>query len=478
MECGAQAPLFVSEDVIMTNQFDLIIKNGTVVTAADTQICDIGIRDGRIASLSEDLAEADRVIDATGKLVLPGGIDSHCHIDQRSSAGVLTADDFYTGGVSAASGGNTTLIPFAPQGRKESLQAAVDDYHRRAQGKAFIDYAFHMIISDPTPDVLTKELPNLVRTGHTSFKIFLTYDALKLSDREVLEVMAAARREGAFVMAHAENHDCREWLTERLIQAGNTAPSFHGASRPMLVEREATHRLISMAELVDIPIMIVHVSSSDAMEQILWAQNRGIPVYAETCPQYLFLTEDDLDRPGFEGAKFMCSPPMRDESSQEALWWGLDNNILQVFSSDHAPYRFDDPNGKKMHGEDAPFNKIPNGIPGLELRMPLLFSEGVGKERIDLNTFVALTSTNHAKLYGLYPRKGTIVVGSDADIAIWDPDREQTVTTDILHDNMDYTPYEGMELRGWPVITISRGEVVWDNGKIQGKPGRGMFLPR
>jgi dihydropyrimidinase len=278
-------------------------------------------------------------------------------------------------------------------------------------------------------------------------------------------------------MVHAENHNCITWLTDRLLRSGETAPRFHATSRPIPVEREAVHRVISLAELVDIPIMIVHVSSNDAVEQIRWAQNRGRPVYAETCPQYLFLTEADLDRQGFEGAKYICSPPMRDNASQEALWWGLQHGVFQVFSSDHAPFRYDDPRGKKVHGADAPFSKVPNGIPGLEVRMPLLYSEGVGKDRISQNAFVALTATNHAKMYGLYPRKGTIAIGSDADIAIWDPNLEVTISTDMLHDSTDYTPFEGVKVRGWPVITISRGEIVWEEGQVKGEPGRGEFLP-
>ncbi len=456
--------------------FDLVIRNGTVVTAADSVVCDIAIRDGRIVALGEDLPHGHKEIDATGQYVLPGGVDGHCHLDQPIGPGLRMADDFETGTRSAACGGTTTVIPFAAQVKGESLRGAVDDYHRRAAGRACVDYAFHMIVTDPSRPVIAEELPALVDEGYTSFKIYMTYDDLKLDDRQILECLAAARREGAMTMIHAENADCIAWLTEALEAAGQTAPRFHATARPSLVEREATHRALSLAELVDVPILIVHVSGIEATEQIRWAQARGHRVFAETCPQYLFLTEKHLHRDGFEGAKFVCSPPPRDEANHEAIWNGLATGVFEVFSSDHAPFRYDDPLGKKAFGECASFQCIPNGIPGLETRLPLLFSEGVLGGRIDINRFVALTSTNPAKIYGLYPRKGTIAVGSDADIAIWDPDVSWTITNEALHHNVDYTPYEGMELRGRPITTILRGAVVWHDGAFSGSAGAGQFL--
>jgi len=456
--------------------FDLVIRNGTVATAADVFSADVAISGGRIVSLGENLGKGRHEIDARGKLVLPGGIDSHVHIAQVSSIGIRTADDFLSGSRSAAAGGNTTLIPFAAQHRGQSLRKVVEDYHREAEGKAIVDYAFHLIISDPTPEVLGQELPALIRDGYTSFKIYLTYDMLKLSDRETLEVLSLARREGAMVMIHAENHDVIAFLTERLLAAGHSAPKFHATAHAALAEREATHRAISLAELIDVPVLIVHVSGREAIDQIAWARNRGLKVYAETCPQYLFLTEEDLDKPGIEGARCMCSPPPRDKANQEFVWRGIEAGIFDVFSSDHAPYRMDA--GGKLHaGPNPPFKKIGNGVPGIEVRLPLLFSEGVRAGRIDLARFVALSATTAAKLYGLYPRKGTIAVGSDADIAIWDPDLEITIRQEILHDAMDYTPYAGRHVTGWPVTTISRGEIVWNNGKVTGAPGRGQFLP-
>jgi len=455
--------------------FDLVIRNAHVATAADVFDADIGVKDGAIAALARGLPEGKHEIDAAGRWVLPGGIDGHCHFDQPMSDGSKMADDFHSGTLSAACGGTTTIIPFACQRKGQSLQAAVDDYHRRAEGKAVIDYAFHMIVSDPTEKVLKEELPRLIANGYTSFKIYMTYDDLKLNDRQILETLAVARREGAMAMIHAENTDCIAWLTEQLLAAGHTAPKFHATSRPMLVEREATHRAIALSELVDIPVLIVHVSGREAVEQIRWAQGKGLRIYGETCPQYLFLTADHLEEEGFHGAKCVCSPPPRDKANQEIIWHGLENGVFQVFSSDHAPFRYDDPHGKMNAGRNAPFHKVPNGIPGIETRLALLFSAGVLAGRIDVNSFVALTSTNVAKIYGLYPRKGTIAVGADADLVIW-TERKLKIENALLHHNVDYTPYEGIELSAWPEITISRGEVVWSRPDAKAAKGRGKFL--
>jgi len=456
-------------------EFDLVVRNARIATASDVFECDVGIKDGRIAALACGLA-ASNSIDAAGRWVLPGGVDAHCHLDQPMSDGSRMADDFRSGTISAACGGTTTVIPFACQFKGQSLRAAVEDYHRRADGKAVIDYAFHLIVSDPTPAVLREELPQLIAEGYTSFKIYMTYDDLKLNDRQILEVLAVARREGAMTMIHAENSDCIAWLTEQLVAAGQVAPKFHATARPMLIEREATHRAIAMAELVDLPVLIVHVSGREAVEQIRWAQGRGLKVYGETCPQYLFLTHDDLDQPEFHGAKCICSPPPRDKANQDVIWHGLENGVFHVFSSDHAPFRFDGPHGKRAAGHSAPFHQVPNGIPGLETRLPLLFSEGVLKDRIDINAFVALTSTNAAKLYGLYPRKGTIAVGSDADLVIWETGVDITIANAMLHHDVDYTPYEGRVVKAWPRLTLARGEVVWSKPSPQGAPGRGRFL--
>jgi len=456
--------------------FDLVIRNGTIATAADVFRADLGIVGGRIAAIAARLPSGAREIDASGRLVLPGGVDAHCHIDQPSATGAVCADDFRSGSISAACGGTTTIIPFAAQLKGQSLRAAVEDYHRRAEGKSVVDYAFHLIISDPTEQVLGQELPALIRDGCTSFKIYMTYDDLKLDDRQTIEVLATARREGAMVMVHAENSDVIGWLTERLESAGKIAPRYHATSRPMPVEREATHRAISLAEIVGVPILLVHVSGREAIDQIRWAQSRGLRIYAETCPQYLFLTEDDLDKPGFEGAKCVCSPPPRDKANQAVVWEALRGGVFQVLSSDHSPTRYNDPKGKMLRGTQASFRHIPNGVPGIETRMPLFFSGGVSEGRIDLTRFVALTATEPARLYGLYPRKGTIAIGSDADLVLWDPEREVTITNGILHHDVDYTPFEGQRVKGWPVTTISRGEVIAEEGKLTASPGRGTFL--
>ena len=456
--------------------FDIVIRNGTVVTAVEITRCDVGIRGERVVALADDLGSGAREIDATDKLVLPGGIDSHVHIEQTGSLGVVSADDFYSGTVSAAFGGNTTVMPFAAQMKGESLRSVVDAYHDLARPKAVIDHAFHLIISDPTEQVLGQELPALIRDGYTSFKVYMTYDLLQLDDYEMLQVLSLARREGALVMVHAENHDVIRWMRERLLDHGYGAPKYHVVSHPRMAEGEATHRAIALSEFVDVPLLVVHVSVETAMEEIRTAQTRGLKIYGETCPQYLFLTAKDLDRDGMEGAKFCCSPPLRDEVEQEAMWRGLVNGTFGVFSSDHAPYRFDK-SGKLSKGPNANFKEIPNGCPGIETRMPLLFSEGVGKGRIDLNRFVELTSTNAAKIYGLYPRKGTVAVGSDADIAIWDPAKDVTIGTDLLHDNVGYTPYEGRRVTGWPVTVLNRGRLVVDDGELQVERGSGQYLP-
>ena len=439
--------------------YDLIIAGGTIATASDVFSCDVGITDGRIIALGHGLGEATETIDASGRLVLPGGIDSHVHIAQPSGEGIVMADDFASGTLSAAFGGNTTVMPFCVQEKGVSLRQTVKDYHRLADGQCHTDVAFHLVISDPTEQVLGQDLPALIEDGYTSFKVFMTYDGLALNDREMLEVMSVARETGALVMVHAENYDAIRFLTDRLERGGHVAPKFHGTSRPIPVEREATHRAISLAELVDVPVMIVHVSNREAMEEIQRARARGLKVYGETCPQYLVLTEADMDGLNMEGAKYVCSPPPRDQASQQACWEGLSNGTFNVFSSDHCPFRYDDPAGKLVPKGRTSFRWVPNGIPGVETRLPILFSEGVGKGRITLNQFVALSATNHARTYGL-TKKGSIAIGMDADIAIWDPGRQVTISQALLHHGADYTPYEGIAVTGWPVTTIVRGQVV------------------
>lgn len=464
------------------SEFDLVVRGGTIATASDQFRADIGVRDGRIVQIGLELGDAAKDLDATGRLVLPGGVDAHVHLAQPTSDGTVMADDFDTGTRAAAAGGTTTVLPFALQEKGKSLRQAVLDYHEKARGNCHVDISFHLIISDPTPQVLGQELPALIHDGYSSFKVFMTYDDLMLTDAELLDVFEVARREGALVMVHAEGHDAIRHMTRKLEESGRTQPYYHAIAHSEIAEREATHRAISHAQLVDVPIMIVHVSGRDPMEQIQWARRRGLKVHAETCPQYIALTRDDLKglNMDFEGAKYVCSPPPRDIAAQEAIWEGLRDGTFDIFSSDHAPFRY---KGEAGTGKDNPrartsFKWVPNGIPGIETRLPILFSEGVSKGLITLERFVALTSTTPARLYGLYPRKGAIIVGGDADMVIWDPLAERTITQTDLHHGSDYTPYEGMRVVGWPETVILRGQVVSDRGNLNTAARRGMYLDR
>ena len=460
----------------MSAAFDLVVRRARVATASDCFDADIGISGGRIVQLGSRLAAGASEIDAAGRVVTPGGVDAHCHLDQPMAPPLRMADDFDTGTRAAACGGTTTVIPFAAQVKGQTLGAALADYHRRAEGRAHVDYAFHLIVSDPTPQVLTQELPALIAQGYTSFKVYMTYDDLKLDDGQILDVLSVAREHGAMVMVHAENADCIEWLTRRLEAAGRTAPRFHAHARPMLVEREATHRAIALAELVDVPILVVHVSGREAVQQIRAARAHGLQVFAETCPQYLFLTADDLGLDdSYQGARCVCSPPPRDKANQQVIWDALADGLFTVFSSDHAPFNYDAPEGKKPGGQEMPFRHIPNGIAGIETRMALLYSEGVLGGRITLEKFVELTATNPAKAYGLHPRKGSIAIGSDADLVVWD-ECEFVLSNADLHHAVDHTPYAGQTLRAWPGLTLAGGEVVWDGRQFHPRAGRGRFL--
>ena len=455
---------------------DLVIRNGTVATASDTFKADIGITGGRITAIAESLS-ADREIDASGKLVLPGGIEAHCHIAQESATGGMTADDYRSGSISAAYGGNSCFVPFAAQHRGMGVIETLDLYDSRAEGASVIDYGYHLIVANPTEKALTEELPQAFARGVTSFKVFMTYDLMKIDDGQFLDILSVAKRHGALTMVHAENSGIIKWISDRLVAAGHTQPRYHAISHPVAAEAEAINRAITLARFVDAPLLIVHVSTPEGAGLVAKARLDGAKIFGETCPQYLFLTKEDLDRPGMEGAKFMCSPPVRDTATQEALWRHLQAGTFSVFSSDHAPYRFD-AGGKLSKGPNASFKQIANGMPGIALRLPLLFSEGVRGGRITLNQFVALGATNAAKLYGMHPQKGTIAIGADADIAIWDPEETRTVTVEDQHDNMDYTPFEGRQVTGWPVTVLSRGEAVIEGGRLVAEPGRGRFVHR
>ncbi|MFW7267886.1 dihydropyrimidinase [Gluconacetobacter sp. Hr-1-5] len=463
------------------SKFDLVIHGGTVVTASDSFAADVGIKDGIIQEVSRhiDIVGVES-IDASGLLVLPGGIDSHVHLAQHTHDGTVMADDYESGSRSAVAGGTTSIITFALQDKGVSLRRTLEIYHAKADARSYCDYGFHVIVTDPNAEVLQSEFPALVTEGYPSFKIFMTYDDLVLRDRQILDVLEKARECGAFVMVHCEGHDAIRFLTERLEKSGCKTPYYHASSRPEAVEREAAHRVISYAELLDVPIMIVHVSGRETVEQLRWARKRGLKIYGETCPQYISLTADDLKnvQSPEEGGKYVCSPPPRDRESWDAIWEGLREGLFQTFSSDHSPFYFGGENGKTSPRALTSFRWVPNGVPGVETRLPIFFSKGVVEGRISVNDFVALTSTNHAKLYGLYPQKGTIAPGFDADIALWDPSRKTVIRQSILHHGADYTPYEGMEVTGWPIMTILRGKVVYRDGKIIGRPGDGRFVAR
>jgi dihydropyrimidinase len=459
--------------------FDCVIRGGTVVNADGVVQADVGIAAEKIVALGVGIARGKREIDARGRLVMPGGVDSHCHIEQVSSFGILCADDFHSATVSAAFGGTTTVIPFCAQHRGDRIPEVLADYHRRAAEKSVIDYGFHLIVANPDGDTLANDLPAAIETGVRSFKIFMTYERMRLHDEQILDVLMTARAHGALVMVHAENHGIISWLAGRMVAQGRVAPRYHAICHTRSSEAEAINRVIALAEVVDTPILIVHVSTVEGVAAIRDARARGVRVYGETCPQYLFLTAQDIDC-GLEGAMFCCSPPPRDKVAQEACWQGLKDGALAVYSSDHAPYRYD-ASGKLPKGEKTTFKEMANGVPGLELRLPLLFSEGVASGRISLPEFVQLTATRHAEIYGL-PAKGRIAPGCDADIAIWDPERQVTVDASLLHDNTGYTPYAGRVVTGWPVVVMSRGEVLIDQdarpGTIQAERGRGRFLAR
>lgn len=456
--------------------FDTVIHGGTIVTPSETWIGDIAIKDGRIAALAERIEGGSNRIDATGRLVLPGGIEAHAHIAQESSAGLMSADDYYTGSVSAAFGGNTSFIPFAAQHRGQSIDDVLSTYDARAAPNSVIDYSYHLIISDPRPEVLAEQLPRAFERGITSFKVFMTYDLMNLGDRGMLDILTVARQHGALTMVHAENNDMIKWMNARLADAGLTAPKYHAISRPAIAEAEAINRAISLATLVGAGLFVVHVSTPEGAELVARARAQGLPIHSETCPQYLALTRADLDRPGMEGAKYVCSPPLRDATTQRELWRHARIGTFDSISSDHAPYRFDE-TGKFANGSAPAYPAIANGMPGIAARLPYLFSEGVVAGRLTLQQFVALSAANAARLFGM-SRKGALLPGYDADIVLWDPEETRTVTAADQHDAMDYTPFEGMRLTGWPVHVMTRGETIMADGTLKGRRGQGQFVAR
>ena len=457
--------------------FDCVVRGGRVGTAVDEYDADIGIKNGVIVAIGRELGAGASEIDAKNRLVLPGGVDGHAHIEQVSAAGIINADTFASATTAAAFGGTTSVVSFAAQHVGMDLRQAVGDYMALAKRGAVIDYAFHMIIADPTDVTLKERVPELVPQGLSTIKVFMTYDRLHVGDEQLLDVLYAARKARALVCVHAENHGMITWMGKRLLEKGYTAPKYHAISHPRGSEAEAFNRLITFAELVDQPIMIFHVSTAEGVDVIRRARGRGLKVFAETCPQYLFMTAEDLDRPGVEGAKWMCSPPLRSKADQEAIWNGLALGDLQVVSSDHAPYAFD-AKGKLIAGRSPNFKQIANGVPGIETRLPLLFDAMVSKGRLGLAKFVDVTATAPAKIYNLHPRKGSIAIGADADLVVWNPERRVRLADEMMHDRTGYTPYAGRTITGWPETVLRRGETIVAEGRLKGRPGSGVFLPR
>jgi len=453
-----------------------LVKNGTVVTSADRYDADIYIDKGKITLIGQGLnVPADTVVDASGKLVMPGGIDVHTHLDMPFG-GTTSADDFESGTIAAAHGGTTTVVDFAIQNFGEGLFPAFEGWSKKAEGRSVIDYAFHMIVRELT-DQVSGDMDKLTKhEGVTSFKLFMAYPGVfQVDDATIFRALLKTKENGGLVCMHAENGGVIDTLVKDALRKGQTAPKYHALTRPTRAEGEATGRAIALAEMADVPIYIVHLSCSDALEKVKQARDMGLPAYAETCPQYLFLSYEDYERPGFEGAKFVMSPPLREKWNQAALWKGLAKNDLQVVSTDHCPFCMNEPPQKQLGKDD--FSKIPNGAPGIETRLMLLW-EGVRAGLIDVHKFVEITSTNPARMFGLWPRKGTVAVGSDGDLVIWDPEREVTLATKTLHMRVDYNPYEGRKVKGAPSAVLSRGDVIVDHGEFKGRPGRGQFVKR
>jgi len=454
-----------------------LIKNGHIVTAVDSYTADILIDGETVAMIGKDLStvvgSVDKTIDATGKLVIPGGIDPHTHMD-LPFGGTSSSDDFETGTRAAAFGGTTTIIDFAVQYKAQALNEALDVWFQKAEGKAVTDYGFHLICTD-LPDERLPELKAMINQGVTSFKLFMAYPGVFLvDDGTIFKAMTVAGENGGLICMHAENGVVIDVLVKRALAEGRTAPKYHALTRPTKAEAEGVHRAIAIAEMANSPVYIVHLSCYDALKEVQAARDLGLPAFAETCPQYLLLDYSFYEKPDFEGAKYVMTPPLRDKENQELLWRGLRGNDLQVISTDHCPFCFKE---QKELGRDD-FSKIPNGGPGVENRMSLIYHHGVAQGRIGLNRFVELTSTAAAKIFGLFPKKGAIAVGSDADIVVFDPNREQTISAATHHMRVDYSAYEGWRVKGVTETVLSRGRVVVENGEFKGKPGDGRFIKR
>ena len=458
----------------------LMVRGGNVVTAEQAHLADVLIEDERIVGLAETgsevsqsfAASADQVLDAQGRYVIPGAVDVHTHMEMPFG-GTFSADTFETGTRAAAWGGTTTIVDFAIQPRGQSLRQGLETWQAKAQGRCAIDYGFHMIVSDVNPGSLD-EMPGLVQQGVSSFKLFMAYPGVFYStDGEILQAMQRASACGALIQMHAENGIAIDQLVAQALARGEIAPRFHGSTRPSILEGEATHRAIQLAQVAGAPLYIVHLSAREALSRVIDARDRGQPVFAETCPQYLFLSDADLAREGFEGSKFVCSPPLRSAEHQAALWDGLATGDLGVVSTDHCPFCFKE---QKELGQND-FSRIPNGLPGVEHRVDLLH-QGVVSGRLTPSRWVELVATAPARMFGLYPKKGTVATGSDADLVIYDPQAEHTLSAATHHMNVDYSCYEGMVVRGAAETVLLRGRVVLDSGRYLGHPGDGQFLAR
>ncbi|NOU68572.1 dihydropyrimidinase [Paenibacillus sp. LMG 31461] len=452
-----------------------LIKNGTIVTATDHYQGDILIEDGLITGIGLNLSrEGAEIVDVTGKYVFPGGIDPHTHLDMPFG-GTVTADDFETGTIAAAFGGTTTVIDFCLTNKGKPLSQSVQTWHQKAEGKAVIDYSFHLMIAEINDEVLA-ELPSMIHDeGITSLKVFMAYkNVFQADDGTLYRTLLEAKKHGALVMVHAENGDVIEYLIKEALEAGQTDPIYHALTRPSLIEGEATGRAAKLTALANSQLYVVHVTCEEAVQQITEARNRGVDIWGETCPQYLMLDQSYLEKPDFEGAKYVWSPPLRPKFHQDVLWNALKTGQLQTVGSDQCSFNF---NGQKDLGL-GDFSKIPNGGPCIEDRFSILFSEGVGKGRITLNQFVDIVSTRSAKLFGLFPKKGTIAVGGDADIVIFDPNAKRTISAETHHMNVDYNPFEGIEITGEPVTVLSRGAYVIRDKQFVGEAGNGQFIKR
>ncbi|MCP3971050.1 MAG: dihydropyrimidinase [Rhodobacteraceae bacterium] len=454
---------------------DLVIRGGTIVTATRSLTADLAVSGGKVAQIGQDL-RGTRVMDATDRMVMPGGVDPHAHIEQMSGMGQWNADTFETATLSAAMGGTTSVISFAAQAKGQRLRDVVGDYSARAERGAMIDHAFHLTVTDTGAEAFDTDLAGLIAAGHRSLKLFTTYN-IALGDADILHVMALARRHGALVCVHAENDGLIQWTKKALLAAGLDRPEHHALSHPRMAEIEAVHRMIRFAEYLDQPVMLFHISTIEAMAAIREARARGVQVRAETCPHYLLMTEEVLHRQGLDGAKWMCSPPQRHSADKMALWHGLtDDGSLDMISSDHAPYRFDG-TGKLAAGPGARFDQIANGLPGLETRLPLLFDAMIHQHGLKPETFVRLTATAPAQIYGLQG-KGDLSPGMDADIVIWDPARSMTYGDDDLHDNVGYNPWAGRRITGLPEAVFLRGRLIVEAGRCLATPGQGRWIDR